>query len=380
MKDTTLRRILVFFLIALIVLIAVAVMSVRSIGRSTATSDWVNHTHAVIDRLDAATNALRRAGATLRAYTATGSEADLTACNAALADLTGNLELAQALTRQEPAVQAAVGDIQSIVEGRTRAMRAIMTSKQEDNEPEARRQLRALAADPGGLEIENRLVALKEGQLVILSERDTASYLQAQSTRWIVWIGVAVNFLLLGGAGWLLRDDLAARRRAAAALEQANSQLEAKVQERTAELVAANDQLSLENIERQWANQALEHQLHYNRNIVDSISDLVFVLTKAGAITRVNTAVLRFSGRDSAAFIKQPYTAAVRLRDGAAPDPVLAAMKEGRDLRDRAAFAVDGKGRDIAVTLSLYPLRDQNKVIGGIITLQITPPGSEGRA
>jgi CHASE3 domain sensor protein len=72
MKDTTLRRILLFFLFVLIVVVAIAVISVRTIGRSTATNDWVNHTHAVIDRLDQALNAQLRAHATLRAYAATG--------------------------------------------------------------------------------------------------------------------------------------------------------------------------------------------------------------------------------------------------------------------------------------------------------------------
>ena len=48
MNDKTIRRILVFFLLISVVLIGVAVEAVRNINRSTATSDWVNHTHAVI--------------------------------------------------------------------------------------------------------------------------------------------------------------------------------------------------------------------------------------------------------------------------------------------------------------------------------------------
>ena len=51
-----------------------------------------------------------------------------------------------------------------------------------------------------------------------------------------------------------------ARRRAVTTLETANRDLDAKVRERTAELVASNEQLTIENLERRWANQALEHQ------------------------------------------------------------------------------------------------------------------------
>ncbi|MCP5529713.1 MAG: CHASE3 domain-containing protein [Opitutaceae bacterium] len=379
MKDTTLRRILLFFLFVLIVLVAIAVISVRTIGRSTATNDWVNHTHAVIDRLDQALNAQLRAHATLRAYAATGEEADLNTFNDASSDLTGSLELAGALTRREPETSSRLGEITTLVEKSMQAMREIIAAKQAGDEAGVRAQLIAFTTNATGNEIQRHLVQLRETQLGILSERDSAAYLQAQSTRWIVWTGVAVNFLLLAGAGWLIRDDLAARRRAATALAEANTQLEIKVQERTAELTAANEKLSLENIERQWANQALEHQLHYNRSIVDSISDLVLVLTKTGAITRVNTATLRLTGGTTADLIKQSFSQVIRFPAGTQGDPVLTAMKEGRDLRDQPAVITSRRG-DLAGVLSLYPLRDQNKVIGGIITLQITESPSAGRA
>lgn len=378
MKDTTLRRILLFFLFVLIVLVAIAVMSVRTIGRSTETNDWVNHTHAVIDRLDQALNAQLRAQATLRAYAATGEESDLNTFNDASSDLIGSLELAGALTRREPETNTEVGEIATLVERRVEAMRRIIAARQAGDEAGLRKQLTSFTTDSTGNEIQRRLMQVKETQLEILSERDSASYLNAQTTRWIVWTGVAVNFLLLAGAGWLIRDDLAARRRAATALADANAQLENKVSERTAELVAANEKLSLENIERKWANQALEHQLHYNHSIVDSISDLVIVLTKTGAITRVNTATLRLTGLPTSELIKQPYSRVVRFPADAPTDPVIAAMKEGRDLRDQPAI-ITNRGRETSATLSLYPLRDQNKVIGGIITLQITSSESAGQ-
>jgi len=369
MNDTTLRRILLFFLFVLIVLVAIAVISVRTIGRSTETNDWVNHTHAVIDRIDQALNAQLRAQATMRAYTATGEEADLQTFIDASSDLIGSMELANALTRRETETNTKVVEITALVEKRVDAMRQIITAKQTGDSTGLRAQLMAFTTDSTGNEIQRRLMQLKETQLEILSDRDSEFYVYAHSTRWIIWTGVVVNFLLLAGAGLLLRDNFAARRRAANALAEANAQLETKVRERTAELVAANEKLSLENIERQWANQALEHQLHYNYSIVDSISDLVIVLTKTGTITRVNTATLRLTGRATADLIKQPYSHVVRFPDEKTIDPVLAAMKEGRDLRDQNVIITSLQGETTA-KLSLYPLRDQNKVIGGIITLQ----------
>ena len=48
MKDKTIKLLLGFFLLVSGIFIVVAFEAVRSITRSVASSDWVNHTHAVI--------------------------------------------------------------------------------------------------------------------------------------------------------------------------------------------------------------------------------------------------------------------------------------------------------------------------------------------
>jgi PAS domain S-box-containing protein len=197
-------------------------------------------------------------------------------------------------------------------------------------------------------------------------------------TRWTVWTGVVLDFLLLAGAAWLIRDDLAARRSAASALRAANNQLEAKVSERTAELFSANELLTAENLERSWSNQGLEHQLNYNNLIINSINDLVMVLTKATNISRVNPAVVRVTGFEPHELINRPFASLAQLTHaGTAPmvDPVAQAMKDGRDLRDQGATVLDKLGRRIPVEVALFPLRDRDKVVGGVVILQVISGG-----
>jgi PAS domain S-box-containing protein len=221
---------------------------------------------------------------------------------------------------------------------------------------------------------------LTDQEMQLLADRDTVTVIQAATTRWTVWIGVGVDVVLLAGVGWVIRDSLAARRRAEAVLREANAQLEDRVRERTAELEGANRQLTTENLERRWANQALEHQLRYNLLIVNSISDAVFVLTKVMNISRINPAVVHLTGWEAPDLVNRPLSSVVRLeaREGGGPlvEPLQQALKEGRDLRDRPAIAEDRRGGKVNVLLTLYPLQDKDKVVGGIVILRPREPQS----
>lgn len=380
MKDQTIRRVLAFFLLISAVLIAVAIAAVRNINRSAASSDWVNHTHAVILEAEALRSALQAGDGAMRTSAMTGDVRDQAACQEALASVTEHLEVTKALTRNEPAQSRQIRELESLVNRRIGFVRQVLAARQSGG-PEAARVL--LAADAGGeamREVQRTIEKLKGDEMALLAERDTASYAQAQTTRWTVWLGVALDVVLLGGLGWLIRDDIAARRRVTATLHEANAQLETRVRERTADLAAANARLSTENLERQWTNQSLEHQLRYNQLIVNSINDLVFVLTKAMNVSRVNPAVVHLTGFEPADLVNQPLSRVVRLVAGPggaeAPmlDPIAQALKEGHDLRDWPALLEDKRGRQIAVRFTLFPLRDGNKVVGGVATLQLTTP------
>lgn len=225
-------------------------------------------------------------------------------------------------------------------------------------------------------EIQRVVESLKNDEMALLAERDTASYRQAQTTRWTVWSGVALDFILLAGVAWLIRDDLTARHRLSVTLQEANVALDAKVRERTNELVSANERLSSENLERRWANQALEHQLRYNQLIVNSINDSVMVLTKAMNISRINPALEQLTGLQPEQLINQPLSGLVhgsteeQKSGNSLIDLMSRTLREGRDLREQPAEVSDHTGRIISVRLTLFPLRDRDKVVGGVVILR----------
>jgi CHASE3 domain sensor protein len=377
MKDPAIRRILAFFALISAILVVVAVDSARNITRSIASSDWVNHTHAVILETGGILSSLHVAEGAVLSFVVTGDPRTSTSAREAFADMATHLETAKALTRLEAAQHAEVLQLETLVNQRLKFGQDVMAARQS-NQPEAVRGLLAAdaAADPLHA-LQAAADKLINEEMALLAERDQASYRQAQTTQLTVWSGVALDFLLLCGVAWVIWDDMAARRRAAAILQEANEQLDAKVRERTAELAKANEGLVTENFERRWANQALEHQLRYDRLIINSIHDQVYVLTKALNISRINPAVAQQAGWEAQDLANKPFSSIVRLSGehrGGPPslgNPMAQALEAGQDLQDQPALLEDKRGQGIPVRLSLYPLRDGDKVVGGVVILRV---------
>jgi PAS domain-containing protein len=376
--DRAIRRMAAFLLAVAVVLIGVAGVAVRNISGARAASDWVNQTHALILELDGVEAQFRTAEGALRAFAATGDNGDLLTAREALFSLAEHVSVATALAQADPALRVRVAPLGELAAARAEAARAVIAARQ-GGQPTAP-LLSADAWTSAWPALRTEVARLKEEQMALLAARDTEQFLQAQTTRWTVWAGVVVNLILLAGMVWLIRDDHAARNRAAQVLADANRQLESKVAERTAALTAANQRLQTENLERRWAAQAIEHQLHYNQLIVDSITDLVFVLTKGRNVSRVNPAVVHATGREPAEMINHPlseFVLPITPAGGEFADPLARALHEGRDLRDLPARLQDNRGGWHPAQCTVFPLRDGNKVVGGIAIVRLNPDPKE---
>lgn len=375
--DRTMRRVLLFFALILGVLVFVVVVSLRNLSRSIATSDWVNHTHALITEVDALQPTLLAAEGDLSKYLLTSDPGDQSAYQEKFADLGERVDVVTALIAGSGEEQKLFAPIAELLARRAEHASRVAALKQAGDTA----ALQRLLAEEGARgELERRIERFREYQTNLLSARDRASFQQAQTTRWTVLGGLVFDVLLLIGATWLIRDDLAARRQAARLLQQSNEQLEDKVRERTAELTASNAKLLAQNIEDRWAKQAIEHQNRYNLLIIDSISDSVFVVTKLMNVSRMNPAAVHLTGYEPSGLIDKPLAGVLRLAnaDGPAPtyDPLARCLAEGHDLRGQSAVITTKGGQTVSVRLSIFPLRDRDKVVGGVVVLQALAPTS----
>jgi CHASE3 domain sensor protein len=373
--NRTFQRVLIFFVLILAVMVAIVVATLSNLNRSIATSDWVNHTHALITELDALQPSLAAAEGDLSRYLLTADPRDHSAYQEKFADLGERVAVITALIANSPGEQQQFTPIASLLARRAELASRIANLKKAGDSAALQQLLGDETIRSEQRDLQRRVEKMRETQTNLLTERDRASFQQAQTTRWTALGGVVFEFLLLCGAAWLIRDDLAMRRQAARLLEQTNEQLEAKVRQRTAELTASNEKLVTQNLEDRWAKQALEHQNRYNLLIIDSISDAVFVVTKLMNVSRMNPAAVHLTGCEPATLIDKPIAAFLRLEataGSATPgfDPLVRTLIEGHELRQQAALLTNKSGATIPCRLNVFPLRDRDKVVGGVVVLQ----------
>lgn len=378
MKDKSLYAIYLLFLIMGAIIVGVATFAIRAINRDAESSDWVNQTHAAIYELDGMLSNLQAGEGMMRTFALTGDVRDFTECRSDYFAVLEHHAVAQALTHDNADMQSSLAPLEATVQARlalANSIKELMDAGRSDEVKSALRRDAGTTAVAGFQLVINRL---RNRQFELLSERDRESYRRAHTTRFVVGLGVATNLLLFAAVAWLIRDTLATRRQLTQTLQQANTVLEQKVQERTAELVAANRRLTRENMASRWTTLSQERQLRYNHAIVNTVSDLVFVLSKALNVTRLNPVVAHATGLAEEEILGRPIAQFLRLpaEETGAPtaDRLARAVTEGRELTGYPAELLDRSGKSRPGVLSVVPLRDDNLVVGAVVVLRLLSP------
>lgn len=378
MKDKTLHAIYLLFLIMGAIIVGMAAFAIRAINRDAESSDWVNQTHAAIYELDAMLSNLQAGEGMMRTFALTGDARDFAECRSSYFAVLEHHAVAQALTRDNALMRSSLAQLEATVQARLAVADSIKELADAGKSDEVKQALRRETGTTGVAEFDLVINRLRNRQFELLSERDRESYRRAQTTRFVVGLGVVTNLLLFGAVAWLIRDTLATRRQLTQTLERANAILEQKVQERTADLVSANRLLTRENRERKWTALSQDRQLRYNHAIVNTVSDPVFVLSKALNVTRLNPAVAHVTGLPEEEILGRPIAQFLRLapeETGApASDRLVRAVTEGRELTGYPADLVDRSGNARPGVLSVVPLRDDNLVVGAVVVLRLESP------
>ena len=376
MKENIEKRVVGLFFLMLAILTYVAWFAVDTIKKSRNKSDWVRHTYEVIGQAKEVSISLGAGDAEMRAYLLTGDARNQLGYRTKYAAMVNALDVGSRETQRDISERDQYQKFLTLTNliGKHIAFTRSLVQARQQGGLDAARQLEL--ANPEGestAEINAVINDLERRANDLLQQNDSEARTEAILTRQIVYSGVIANFVLLVFAAYLIKDDIKARRIAATALEEANAHLEAKVQERTAELVKSNQALKKENLERRWSYQALDHQFRYNQLIVNAVTEMVFVISKALNISRTNPSVTHLSQWEPQELISQSIERVLQLPSVGPTHPLLAALNEGRELQDQPGTMITKSGAKVSVRFNLVPLRDADKVVGGVVTVRIVP-------
>jgi HAMP domain-containing protein len=219
---------------------------------------------------------------------------------------------------------------------------------------------------------------------------DEAEFLRPQLRfRRIAFAFLGLTLLLVGGAVVFVTrrslQRLAPLAAAADEISRGNLEVDVPAPPRadeigvlTASFRAMRDGLKAQRLQNRWAAQALEHQLKYSQLVIDSMGELVFVLTKALNISRINPAVTKELGLVATDVLKAPLGRVVQTAPGApaAIDTIAQAVAAGAVTERLPVRVVAKDGRLLPGQLSFAPLVDSNQVVGGVATIRIEIPAA----
>jgi diguanylate cyclase (GGDEF)-like protein/PAS domain S-box-containing protein len=240
----TQRRIVGAFAMVAVASVVITLASRYSFERLQGDSEWVVHTHQVIEALEGVTSAVLDTEASSRAYALSGGPDFLSRFDVAKQELNGNLSEVRALTRDNPNQQGRAAALAHLLDQRVASSEELIAGR------------RVQSSDAGG-----DLVGTGEGQrqeqaiqtviremtgaeVSLLTERQARTDASMHRTMVAIGAGNLITLLAAIGAAFLVRRDFAGARRAGAALAEANATLGATVAARTAELTRANERLT----------------------------------------------------------------------------------------------------------------------------------------
>lgn len=373
LMDKTFRLIFLVFATLAASTITALVFSFSNLQRANLSAQWVNHTHAFITEINAAANACQRAESALNAFLLSDSPDHREQVGRSFSQLSEHLEVAKALAESDVLAPAEVSELETLLIPRAEHARRLLAAHRA-GDTQAIREYLGDDNELANLEITQLTQRIVSRHQKLLQERDQTEFKHDNQTRNTLYIGAGLNLLLLVTAGWFIRDNLKTRQREAALLASTNEVLEARVADRTAELAETNRKLRSENIGNRWSAQALEHQLRYNNLIIESVASPVVVITRAFNISRVNPALENLIGALAPVLIDQSIHEYVNLTIDKSSDelidPFELALRSNQDLVDHPAEVLDTQGNRKPVLASLFPLRDHDRVVGGVITLR----------
>jgi signal transduction histidine kinase len=227
----------------LVVLTVISAGSVYLVNRAREDARWVLHTVEVENQLSLTQLELRRAESAQRGYLSTLLPDFQTDFEAAAAQLTPALERLSQLVSDNPVQKRLVGEMIPLDNQKIQQFRNIIELARTQRIDDATRVLREGIGRDAMMHIDDLASQMRAEEDRLFIERTTNADRSQSLAASMTWVGSGFVVVLAGISIFLVRRSARARDHAEASLRDNNLNLEATVDERTADLREANDEI-----------------------------------------------------------------------------------------------------------------------------------------
>ncbi len=340
---------------ALALLIGVGAASYYTLNRQAATAGGVLHTQEVRTALAAMLSMLTDAETGQRGYLITGDEHYLEPYNSGVADLGNAIQRLRLLMADNSAQQQRLAVVERLVAARVARLEQVLNLRRAGDVEGARRGVLTGQGKQLMDDLRRAVAEMEAAEQTLLRQRtDDANRATARAKLFIA-AGSLFAVLITTLAILALVAELRRRRRAEAALQQHNEQLEDRVAERAAEV---------QRVEARW------------RITLKSIGDAVISTDAAGRVSLMNNVAEDLTGWAQAEAAGHSLEEVFRIVNeqtrAVVENPLIRVIREGVIVglaNHTILLAKDG--REFPIDDSGAPIRDEaGQIVGAVLVFR----------
>jgi PAS domain S-box-containing protein len=346
------RKVTVGFAAAVVLTAFLGFSAWRGTVRSQQDAFWVAHTYEVMGTIQRSTRHMIEAATSARAFSLTGAEPLLAHYETAREAVWGDVKTLRHLTADNRSQQGRLDELEPQVR---------VTLDFADEIIANRRKSKSHRDATDALEVERRMDVIRATNFAMTAEELRLLGQRAQrldSGQWQARI-VAITGAVLGVGLWVLawlvvKRAIGISQRAQTQLRRLNTELEERVEQRTAALQA-------EIAERMKAAEARERLAE----VVDSSDDAIIAKTLDSTITAWNAGAQKMFGYSAAEAVGKSMLMLIP-PDRADEEPViLEQIRSGRSVDHFETVRVRKDGREIHISATISPIRNSRGEIVG---------------
>jgi signal transduction histidine kinase len=209
----------------LIVLVCIATLSFWSEVGSEKDRDWIEHTHLIIERLQAIRIDISRVESAQSSFVLTGRDGYLEVYGTSIDKLGRDIEAVRDLTSDNPGQQQAIGRLEPLIAGRVAELANGIALRKQNGVPGVEAPTRGNKHEMWMDLIGTEITGMRNSETQLLSRRLDLAKASTRRVRIVIVCGNALAILILLVAASMIDRESGRRNRAEQKLKHSNEQL-----------------------------------------------------------------------------------------------------------------------------------------------------------